>query len=91
MPVLLPTDTTEDVALVAWQNGGKVSAAISPLDLMAFLPAVDVSQSVIAAQDPDVLCMDQSSTYLYDAMFAYSWQNSDNWDIALRNADLVTP
>jgi hypothetical protein len=89
--VLLPTNTTEDVALVAWQSAGIVSAAISPLDLLAFLPAVDVTAPGVKAQDPDVLCMDPSSTYFYDVLFAYSWKDVTDWDVAIRNADFATP
>jgi len=87
----LPTGTTEDVAVVGWETNDACGSALSPLDLAAFLPEQDVSESGVMIQDPDVVCIDGTMGYQYDVMFAYSWSDAGNWDIALRHADFETP
>jgi len=89
--VLLPTDTTEDVALVSWEENDTVYSAISPLDLMAFLVDQEVSDSAGTANSPDSMCIDKTlSGYAHDVLFAYSWDDG-NWDIAIHNANFETP
>lgn len=86
----LPTGTTEDVALVTWEEDLQVKSAISPYELLAFLPLQDASDSGIDARQPDSMCMDDSLGYLYDVLIAYSWQDG-NWDIDLVHANFTTP
>jgi hypothetical protein len=87
--VSLPGGVSEDVAVVGWENSDKCSAALSPMDLMAFLPLQDVSLTGVQIMDPDVMCPGMS--YVYDVLFAWSWNNAGNQDIALRNADFKIP
>ncbi len=89
--VLLPSGTTEDVATVAWETGDAVGSALSPLDLLAFLPEQDVSATGVIVQDPDVMCIDDTWEYTYDVLFAYSWDDAGDWDCAIRHADFETP
>ncbi len=89
--VNLPTGTTEDVAVVGWSNQDEVGSALSPLDLMAFLPSQQVSDEGTETRDPDVMCISDQFGYDYDVLFAYSWNNSGDWDCAINNADFETP
>jgi hypothetical protein len=89
-PIAMPTGTTEDVAVVSWENSGTISAALCPMDLMLFLPETVASASGAVTKSPDGFCLDKSMGYQFDVLFAWSWQDG-NWDIVLRNANLVTP
>ncbi len=89
-PVLLPTDTTEDVAMVTWENDNSIGSALSPLDLAAFLPVQDVSSQGANTRSPDGMCISGSFGYSYDTIITWSQQNSSQ-DIVVRNADFETP
>jgi len=58
---------------------------------MAFLPDQDVNETTSQVIDPDVMCIDDSFGYVYDVLFAYAYNNSGNWDCAIRQADFETP
>jgi hypothetical protein len=88
-PVAMPTGSTEDVAMVCWEESSTERAALSPLDLLAFLPYEQISGSGATVQQPDGMCM--NGAYTYDLLFAYSYNDAGNWDIGLNHADFVTP
>jgi hypothetical protein len=88
--VLLPSTTTEDVALVSWNNGDNTESALSPLDLMAFLPLQQVNTAGDVAQMQDSMCMNQTAGYLYDVLFAYTTVDTKQ-RVAAEHADFKTP
>ena len=90
-PVDLPTGTTEDVAVVCWEESNTHLSALSPLDMMAFLPVEQISDDGATIQQPDGMCMDDAYGYVYDILFASSYNDAGNWDIAINHADFETP
>ncbi len=87
----MPTGTTEDVAVVGWEVNGEVGSALSPLDLMAFLPEQDVSDTGVNCLSPDVMCLTSTMGYQFDVLFSYTIEDGTNWDITINNADFETP
>ncbi|MCX6646070.1 MAG: hypothetical protein NTY09_06910 [bacterium] len=88
-PVAMPTGSTEDVAMVCWEESSTERAALSPLDVLAFLPYEQISDNGATIQQPDGMCM--SGAYIYDILFAYSYNDAGNWDIGINHADFITP
>jgi hypothetical protein len=93
--VTLPTGDHEYVLLVGYEKDGVTISDISPMDLWAFLPAVQVSADGDITRDPDTLCT--APPYKYDAMFTWAFEVTPgalgvgNYDIKFRNANFKTP
>jgi hypothetical protein len=93
--VALPTGDDEYVVLTGYEKDGVTMSAISPMDMWAFLPAVQVSADGDITRDPDTLCM--ADPYTYDALIVWSYEVTPgalgvgNYDIKFRNGDFKTP
>ncbi|HDS30208.1 MAG TPA: hypothetical protein ENN67_04105, partial [Firmicutes bacterium] len=59
----LPGGVSEDVAVVTWDSNKKCSSALSPMDLMAWLPVQQVSLDGVDVMQPDVFCPGMNYVY----------------------------